>query len=50
MKGSELIGKRFGRLTVIDRADGDVAIAKDFDVRPGAIWFIRTGKHWSFAA
>ena len=34
----------------IERGDGDVAIAKDFDVRPGAIWFIRTGKHWSFAA
>lgn len=30
-------------------ADGepDTAIAASFGVRPGAIWFIRSGKHWS---
>jgi hypothetical protein len=24
----------------------DVVIAREFSVRPGAIWFIRAGKHW----
>lgn len=33
-------------------ADGesDTAIARSFGVRPGTIWFIRTGKHWGHVA
>lgn len=31
----------------ISKGDGDIAIACDFGVRPGTIWFIRKGKHWS---
>lgn len=26
--------------------DSDAVIAREFGVRPGAIWFIRTGKNW----
>lgn len=31
----------------IAQGASDTSIAKDFGVRAGAIWFIRTGKHWS---
>lgn len=30
----------------ITLGDPDTAIAPDYGVRPGTIWFIRTGKHW----
>lgn len=28
----------------------DIAIAEQFEVRPGTIWFIRSGKHWRHVA
>jgi hypothetical protein len=31
----------------IAAGEADTAIATDYGVRPGAIWFIRTGKNWS---
>jgi hypothetical protein len=33
--------------SLIAAGQPDTSIAKDFGVRPGTIWFIRTGKHWS---
>ena len=34
----------------IEAGDTDVAIAATYGVRPGAIWFIRTGKNWRHVA
>lgn len=34
----------------IRSGESDISIAKDVGVRPGAIWFIRTGKHWRHVA
>lgn len=34
----------------IEAGETDASIAADHAVRPGAIWFIRTGKHWSHVA
>jgi len=33
--------------SLIAAGQSDTAIAQNFGVRPGAIWFIRAGKHWS---
>ena len=30
----------------ISAGEPDTAISADYGIRPGAIWFIRTGKHW----
>jgi hypothetical protein len=32
---------------LIGAGRSDTSIALDFGVRPGTIWFIRTGKHWN---
>jgi hypothetical protein len=31
----------------IAMGESDVSISASYSVRPGTIWFIRTGKHWS---
>jgi len=33
--------------TLIEEGVADTQIARKFGVRPGAIWFIRTGRNWS---
>lgn len=35
---------------MIANGASDIAIAEQFEVRPGTIWFIRSGKHWRHVA